>query len=40
MDAAEQMRIAGGQGVSWLRLVDECSGAFLATTVFPPVLLG
>jgi len=40
MDAAEQMRIAGGQGVSWLRLVDECSGAFLATAVFPPVLLG
>src|ERR1700675_508066 len=40
MDAADQMRLANGQGVSWLRLVDECSGAVLQTTVFPPALLG
>jgi hypothetical protein len=40
VDAAEQMRLAGGQGVSWLRLVEEYSGAFLGTAVFPPVLLG
>jgi transposase len=39
MDAAEQMVLAGGQGVSWLRLVDECSGAVLQTTVFPPKVL-
>ena len=40
VDAAEQFRLAGGQGACWLRVVDEYSGAFLATTVFPPVLLG
>lgn len=40
MDAVEQLRLGGGQGVSWLRLVDEYSGAFLGTTVFPPLLLG
>src|SRR5437763_6038129 len=40
VDAAEQMRLATGAGVCWLRLVDECSGAFLRTVVFPPVLLG
>jgi hypothetical protein len=39
MDAVEQLRLASGQGVCWLRLVDECSGAFLDTTVFPPLLL-
>lgn len=39
MDAAEQMVLAGGQGASWLRLVDECSGAVLQTTVFPPKVL-
>lgn len=39
MDAAEQMVLAGGQGVSWLRLVDECSGAVLQTAVFPPKVL-
>jgi AraC-like DNA-binding protein len=38
MDAVEQLRLGSGQGVSWLRLVDEYSGAFLGTTVFPPVL--
>jgi hypothetical protein len=40
MDAVEQLRLGSKQGVSWLRLVDEYSGAFLGTTVFPPVLLG
>lgn len=40
MDAVEQLRLGGGQGVSWLRLVDEYSGAFLGTTVSPPLLLG
>ena len=39
IDAAEQMRLRDGQGASWLRLVDECSGAFLHTHVFPPVFL-
>src|SRR6476646_3952312 len=27
MDAAEKMRLRSGQQVSWLRVVDECSGA-------------
>jgi DNA-binding transcriptional ArsR family regulator len=40
MDAVEQLRTADGQGACWLRLVDEYTGAFLATTVFPPILLG
>ena len=40
MDAVEQLRLGSGEGVSWLRLVDEYSGAFLGTTVFPPLLLG
>lgn len=40
MDAVEQLRLGSGQGVSWLRLVDEYSGAFLGTTVFPPLPLG
>jgi transposase len=40
MDAVEQLRLGSGQGVCWLRLVDECSGAFLGTTVFPPLPLG
>lgn len=40
MDAAEQLRTADGRGVCWLRLVDEHTGAFLDTTVFPPLLLG
>ena len=40
MDAVEQLRLGSGQGVCWLRLVDEYSGAFLGTTVFPPLLLG
>jgi hypothetical protein len=40
MDAVEQLRLKSKQGVSWLRLADEHSGAFLSTTVFPPILLG
>lgn len=40
MDAAERLRTADGQGVSWLRLVDEYTGAFLDTSLFPPVPLG
>lgn len=39
MDAADQLRLANGQGASWLRLVDECSGAVLQTTIFPPRVL-
>jgi hypothetical protein len=40
LDAVEQLRLKSKQGVCWARLVDEHSGAFLSTTVFPPVLLG
>ena len=40
MDAADQMTLGGGQGASWLRLVDEKSGAVLKTAVFPPTVLG
>lgn len=40
MDAAERLRLATGQQVSWLRLIDECSGAVLSTTIFPPRVLG
>jgi Homeodomain-like domain len=34
-DAAEGLRLRSGQRVCWLRVVDECSGAFLQTVVFP-----
>ncbi len=34
-DAAEELRLRGQQRACWLRFVDECSGAFLSTTVFP-----
>lgn len=40
MDAVDQLRLASGARVSWLRLVDECSGAVLKTVIFPPRLLG
>lgn len=40
MDAVDQLRLGSGEKVSWLRLVDECSGAVLATVIFPPRLLG
>jgi hypothetical protein len=36
MDAAELVKLRTGQLVSWLRIVDECSGAVLLTAVFPP----
>jgi transposase len=40
MDASEAVKLKDGQKVSWLRLVDECSGAFLQTRVFPPREVG
>jgi transposase len=40
MDAKEKIPIQSREKVSWLRLTDECSGAMLWTTVFPPRLLG
>lgn len=39
IDAADQVRMRTGQ-CCWLRCVDECSGAFLRTIVFPPGVLG
>ena len=39
MDAVDQLRLASGQQVSWLRLVDECSGVVLQTTIFPPAFV-
>jgi transposase len=33
-DASEELRLQGKQQACWLRLVDECSGAFLQTVVF------
>jgi Helix-turn-helix domain len=35
MDAVEQLRLQTGVQVSWVRWVDECSGATLGTVVFP-----
>lgn len=35
MDAVECLRLADGSGACWLRQIDECSGAILATDVFP-----
>jgi transposase len=40
MDASERIPLQSGRRICWLRLVDECSGAPLATRVFPPGLLG
>jgi hypothetical protein len=37
VDACDQLRLANGQLASWLRLTDECSGAFLKTVAFPTV---
>lgn len=34
-DASEELRLLGQQLACWLRVVDECSGAFLKTRVFP-----
>jgi transposase len=36
VDAGEQKKLASGKMVSWLRFVDECSGAVLKTFVFSP----
>jgi hypothetical protein len=36
MDAVEQLPLQTGEQVSWLRWVDELSGAVLGTVVFPP----
>jgi transposase len=40
MDAKEHIRLYNNDEVSWLRLIDECSGAALWTAVFPPGYLG
>lgn len=40
MDAVDQLPLGSGQRVSWLRVVDECSGVVLQTTIFPPGVLG
>jgi hypothetical protein len=40
IDAAERVRLRGGQQVCWLRVLDECSGAVLLTAVFPPREVG
>lgn len=39
MDAKEHIKLKNKKEVSWLRLIDECSGAVLHTTVFPPRVL-
>lgn len=39
MDAADQVTLQNGRQVCWLRIADECSGAVLQTTVFPPGVL-
>jgi hypothetical protein len=39
MDAVEGLRLADGSGACWLRQTDECSGAILATELFPPLPL-
>jgi hypothetical protein len=40
LDAAERVRLRSGRLVCWLRVVDECTGAFLQTAVFPPGVVG
>src|SRR5262249_58656515 len=39
MDAADQVALQNGRQICWLRIADECSGAVLETTVFPPGVL-
>ena len=34
IDASEELSLADGSRVCWLRIVDECTGAFLKTVVF------
>jgi transposase len=36
VDAAERLTLADGTQASWVRIVDEYTGAFLQTAVFPP----
>src|SRR5262249_19227296 len=36
MDAKEHIKLRTKEQVSWLRMTDECSGAVLHTTTFPP----
>ena len=36
VDASERIDLANGTQVSWLRIVDEFSGAVLSTVIFPP----
>jgi hypothetical protein len=36
VDAADQMHLADGSDLSWLKGMDECSGAALGTALFPP----
>src|SRR5262249_23300791 len=40
MDSAECIRLANGEQVCWLRVVDEFTGAALQTTIFPPSPVG
>src|SRR5262245_57492530 len=40
MDAKERVKLKTREQVSWLRIVDECSGAVLWTAVFPLRELG
>jgi hypothetical protein len=35
IDASEELRLKDGDCACWLRFVDECSGAFLQTLVYP-----
>lgn len=39
MDASEEIRLADGSKASWLRIVDEYTGAVLMTRVFSPCSL-
>jgi hypothetical protein len=36
VDACDQLTLAEGGQISWLRGADECTGAVLGTVVFPP----
>lgn len=35
MDGKSQVQLGNGEQVSWLSIVDECSGALLAAEIFP-----
>jgi transposase len=36
VDASEKIPLANGSQASWLRIVDESTGAVLSTAIFPP----